>query len=401
MLGDLAVSGGAPQFHELRHVGRPNIGNREALHRRIDRMLDDKWLSNDGPLVRELEAQVSALHGVAASVAVCNATLGLNLLAHALGMADEVIMPAFTFVATPHAIQWHGGSPRFADIYAVDHTINIADVEASITERTSGIIGVHTWGRPCDVAELERIAATCGIPVIVDAAHALGVSGTDGPIGGGGSAEVLSLHATKFVNSFEGGIVLTNDLSLAEEIRSLRNFGFTDYDRVSGPGINAKMTEVCAAMGLTSLEALPQFVQANSQNFAAYRAGLGEMSGVRLLDYSEEGVWNFQYVVVEIDESVSGINRDLIVQAMHAEGVVARRYFFPGCHRHAPYASLGSAHVLPVTDQVASRVMVLPTGTAMSANDCQVVCRLLGEMIAGGGDLARHIAASGRAPQPC
>ena len=396
MLGDLAILGGPPQFQESLHVGRPNIGDRDTLMRRIGEMLDRRWLSNGGPLVLELEETMAAMHGVAGAVAVCNATLGLQLLARGLGLRGDILMPAFTFVATAHAIMWQGAQPEFVDIQLSDHNLALDSVEAAITERTGGIVGVHLWGRPCAVGELEKLADAHGLPLIFDAAHALGVTGPDGPVGAGGMAEVLSLHATKFVNSFEGGIVLGNDTGLLDDIRSLRNFGFADYDTVTAIGTNAKMPEVCAAMGLTSLEAVSTFAAANRANFGAYRDCLGSLDGVRLLDYDDAGTWNYQYVVVEIDVAVTGIDRDTIIDALHAENILARRYFFPGCHRHEPYLHSDRDWDLPRTDRVAGRVIVLPTGTAMDPDSCVTVGRILGELINGGMQLGERIATARR-----
>jgi dTDP-4-amino-4,6-dideoxygalactose transaminase len=392
VLGDPAILGGPAQFTEPLHVGRPNIGDREALLRRIGELLDRRWLTNDGPLVRELEETVAESHGVAGAVAVCNATLGLQLLARGLGLAGEILMPAFTFVATAHAVTWQGAQPEFVDIRRSDHNIDVSAVESAITERTGGIVGVHLWGRPCAVKELTALADAHRLPLVFDAAHALGVSGPDGPVGAGGRAEVLSLHATKFVNSFEGGLVVGNDHGLLDEIRSLRNFGFADYDRVVAIGTNAKMPEVCAAMGLTSLESAPEFAAANRRNFDAYRARLGNRPGLRLLEYEQLGTWNYQYIVVEVDATTTGIGRDALVAALHAENVLARRYFYPGCHRHAPYVQSDRDWNLPVTDDVAACVLVLPTGTSISPDVCTSVGELIGEMLDGGAQLAGRIA---------
>ncbi len=399
MIGDPAILGGAPQFRDVLHVGRPNIGDRDRLLARINGLLDRRWLSNDGPLVRELEEVMAVAHGVAGAVAVCNATLGLQLLARALDLRGEILMPAFTFVATAHAVMWQGAQPQFVDIDPHDHNLSVAALEGAITERTGGIVGVHVWGRPCSVAALEALGAAHDLPVIFDAAHALGVAGPDGTVGGGGDAEVLSLHATKFVNSFEGGIVLGNDAALLDEVRSLRNFGFADYDSVTAIGTNAKMPEICAAMGLTSMESAASFAAANEANFVAYRDGLVDLPGVRLLDDFEGITPNFQYVVLEVDEAVTGVPRDTLIEALHAENVLARRYFYPGCHRHAPYRTSGRSWDLPVTDEVARRVVVLPTGTAMDPSSCTAVGQLVGDIVGRGAAFAERVAAASVSPE--
>jgi dTDP-4-amino-4,6-dideoxygalactose transaminase len=390
VLGDLAIAGGSPQFDAPQHVGRPNIGERARFLARVEAMLDRRWLSNDGPLVQELEQVVAELHGVRGAVAMANATLGLQLVARALGVRGDVLVPAFTFVATAHAMTWEGASPHFVDIRPEDHNVDPRAVAEAITDRTGAIAGVHLWGQPCDVPALEALATAHDVPLILDAAHAVGAGTRHGAIGGGGAAEVLSLHATKFVNAGEGGVVLSDDLALLTELRALRNFGFADYDLVTSLGTNAKMPELCAAMGLTSLESLDAFTDANRTNHERYVAALEPVGGLRVLRYDPVGRSNFQYVVVEIDEEALGIARDDVVDALHAEHVLARRYFYPGCHRHAPYSGWERRWDLPVTERVAASVIVLPTGTAVTPDDCTTIGGLVAELVAPGSPLTRR-----------
>jgi dTDP-4-amino-4,6-dideoxygalactose transaminase len=194
----------------------------------------------------------------------------------------------------------------------------------------------------------------------------------------------LSFHATKFFNTFEGGAVLTDDDSLAEQIRLMRNFGFQGYDRVIYIGTNGKMTEICAAMGLTSLEAIEEFIEINRRNYYEYRRGLTDVPGVKLLEYDEREQENYQYIVCEVDEVASGMTRDELVQVLRAENVLARRYFFPGCHQMEPYRSyFPHAHlVLPETEKLCRRVMLLPTGTAINGDTVSQVCRIIRTAVA-------------------
>ena len=279
-LPGLAIFGNAPAFAEKLHVGRPNIGNRERLLARINDMLDRSWFTNNGPYVQEFEAKLAELAGVRQCVAMCNATIALEIAIRALGLTGEVIVPSFTFVATAHALQWQEITPVFCDIDARTHTIDAAQVEKMITPRTTGIIGVHTWGRACDIDALEAIARRRSLQLLFDAAHAFGCTHKGKPIGGFGRCEVFSFHATKFFNTFEGGAVLTNDDDLAEKMRLMRNFGFHGYDNVIYIGTNGKMTEVCAAMGLTSLESVGEFMQINRRNYQAYRRSLEGIPGI-------------------------------------------------------------------------------------------------------------------------
>ena len=380
---DLAILGGAPAFGEPLHVGRPNIGDRGRLLERVEGLLDRRWLTNDGPLVRQFEAAVAEIVGVRHCVATCSGTLALEIAVRAAGLRGEVLLPSFTFVATAHALQWQGVTPVFCDVDPRTHNLDPARLEDMITPRTTGIIGVHLWGRACAVDELSEIAERRGLALLFDAAHAFGCSHRARMIGSFGRAEVLSFHATKFVNAFEGGAIVTNDDVFAERVRSMRNFGFVDWDEVDSVGTNAKMTEVSAAMGLTSLESREEFAAVNRRNYDAYRRGLEDVEGVELIAYDEEELCNRQYVVIEVDESAR-LSRDELQRVLVAENVLARRYFFPGCHRMEPYRSLfpHARLVLPETERLARRVLTLPTGTAVHPDDVEIVTGLIRRALA-------------------
>jgi len=351
---------------------------------RINDIFDRRWLTNDGPMVKEFEARIQKLIGVKHCVAMCNATIALEIAIRAMELRGEVIVPAYTFIATAHALHWQEITPVFADMDPATHSVSPASIERLITPRTSGIIGVHVWGRPCDTKGIEFIAAKHKLRVLYDAAHAFGCSHGGKMVGNFGACEVFSFHATKFINCFEGGAVVTNDDGLAAKIRLMRNFGFAGYDNVIYPGINGKMTEICAAMGLTSLEAMKEIIAANRRNYEAYRNGLRELLGIALKEYDSEERRNYQYIVVEVDETRSALNRDELVAVLHAENVLARKYFWPGCHRmepyktHFPHAGL----MLPETERVASRVMVLPTGQAVEASAIEKICQIIRTAIA-------------------
>lgn len=364
-LDRLALFGGTPAFAEPRHVGRPNIGDRQRILSLIGSALDSRWLSNDGPLVDAFEAKVGELHGVEHVVAVANATVGLQLAARALDVSGEVLMPSFTFVGTAHAMSWLNLEPVFCEIGADTHTLDPAAVARAIGPRTGAIMGVHLWGRPRGARALVDLAREHGLPLIFDAAHAVGCTT------GLGDVEVLSFHATKVANSAEGGAILTRDAQLAERLRRMRNFGFLDYDTVGMLGTNAKMNELSAAMGIASLEHFDRFVAVNRRNHEAYAQGLAEVEGVRLLAYDESERPNYHYVVLEVEPSL----RDDLIAVLHAENVRARRYFHPGCHRHAPYRAAGQS--LPVSEAVSAGVVTLPTGEAMSQEDVARVCAIV------------------------
>jgi dTDP-4-amino-4,6-dideoxygalactose transaminase len=391
-LEELAILGSPPAFDEKLHVGRPNIGNREHLLERINDLLDRRWLTNEGPYVREFEQEVSELLDVRHCVAVCNATLGLEIAIKAMELAGEVIVPSFTFIATAHALQWQGITPVFCDIDSATHNLDLQHIEALITPRTTGILGVHLWGRPCDVDALAQIARRHNLGLMFDASHAFGCSHEGRMIGNFGNAEVFSFHATKFSNTFEGGVVATNDAALAQKIRLMRNFGFTGYDEVGCIGTNGKMNEVSAAMGLTSLESLNEFVAVNRRNYQQYKKGLSGIPGIHVSSYDETEKCNYQYIVLEIEEAHAGIDRDELVQILWAENVIARRYFYPGCHRMEPYRSYypDVGLRLPATERLAERVLQLPTGTAVGSDHISTICRLV-KMVTSSGPAVRKI----------
>jgi dTDP-4-amino-4,6-dideoxygalactose transaminase len=364
---DLAINGAPPAFDEPLHVGRPNICNGDEFMRRMQQILDNQWLTNNGPMVQEFEQRIAARLGVKHCVAMCNGTIGLEIAIRALGLSGEVIVPSYTFVATAHALQWQGITPVFADIDPATHNLAPGAVQRMITPRTTGIIGVHLWGRAAPVDELQIIANEHGLKLMFDAAHAFGSTFKGESIGRFGACEVFSFHATKAFNSMEGGAVTTNDDELAEAMRLMRNFGFAGYDNVIHPGTNGKMIEACAAMGLTNLDGFDEVVATNRQNYSAYREALAGIPGITLLGYDPAEHNSHHYVVIEVDETCP-TSRDAILAALQAENILARKYFWPGCHMMKPYRDLfpHAGLLLPHSVAVSEQVIVLPNGCAVT-----------------------------------
>ena len=368
------------------HVGRPNIGNRENLLRRINDLLDRKWLTNSGRYVEEFERRIADVVGAKHCIATCNATVALEIAIRAAGLRGEVIVPSFTFIATAHALQWQEITPVFCDVDSSTHNIDPRRIEEMITPRTTGIIGVHLWGRPCEIEAISEIGRNYNLKILFDAAQAFGSSYKGRMIGNFGSAEVFSFHATKFLNTFEGGAVVTNSDDLASKLRLMKNFGFSGYDEVVHIGTNGKMNEVSAAMGVTSLESMEGFIAVNHRNWRQYRADLADLPGIRVMVYDEAEKCNFQYVVLEIDETIAGISRDQLQQILWAESILVRRYFYPGCHRMEPYRSYfpHAGLLLPNTERLVTRVLCLPTGTAIGLDDIHKICQIIRVIIENG-----------------
>ncbi|GAA2560994.1 aminotransferase class I/II-fold pyridoxal phosphate-dependent enzyme [Winogradskya consettensis] len=371
---ELAAFGGAPAFSTPRSVGRPNIGDRAALFARLNAALDRGWLSNGGPLAEEFEQRVAAVAGTRFCVATCNATAGLQLALRASGVTGEVIVPSLTFAATAHAVAWLGLTPVFCDVDPVTGALDPEHARSLIGPRTGAILAVHVWGRPAPVRELEELAADHRLRLFFDAAHAFACTSGGRPIGGGGDGEVFSFHSTKFVNSFEGGALVTDDPELAERARRMRNFGIAEAERVELVGLNAKLNEAAAAMGLTSLDSMDRFIAHNRENYHAYRAGLAGLPGITLLEFDERERNNYQYMIVAVDERRAGFDRDTLLAILASENVLGRAYFSPGCHQMLPYAD-GTR--LPHTERLASQVLALPTGIAVSAADAATIAGII------------------------
>lgn len=375
---DLAINGATPAFAQPLHVGRPNIGDREAFMKLASEMFDRRWLTNNGPLVQEFEREVANYHSVKHCIAMCNGTVALEIAIRALGLEGEVIVPSYTFIATAYALSWQDITPVFADIDPGTHCLDPQAVRSMITPRTTGIIGVHLWGRTAPVEALQQIADEHGLQLMFDAAHAFGCSHRGTMVGNFGRCEVLSFHATKFFNTLEGGAILTNDDALAEKMRLMRNFGFVGFDNVIHMGTNGKMIEVAAAMGLVNLDAIDSVIQANQRNHETYRAYLAGLPGIHLRGFDSTERNNYQYVVIEVGEDCP-VSRDRLIEVLHAENILARKYFWPGCHNMKPYRELfpHAGLLLPNTHRVAERVIVLPTGTTMSKEMVETVCAVI------------------------
>jgi len=379
------MSSERPAFDQPIHVGRPNIARPDEFLRLVGGALDRRWLSNDGPLVREFEARVADYLGVKHCVAITNGTIALEILIKAAGLSGEVIVPSWTFIATVHALQWRGITPVFADVDPETQCLDPESVRSKITDRTTGILAVHLWGRAAPVAELEQIASEHGLTMLYDAAHAFGVSVGDRMVGSFGAAEILSFHATKFFNAIEGGAIVTNDDELAGRARLMRNFGFSGEDNVISEGTNGKMTEICAAMGLSNFDGLDELIAVNRRNYEAYVAGVDGLPGLRILPIDSVSRSNYQYVVLLVNED-SPVTRDDLLAELRRNNVLARRYFWPACHRMEPYRTLQPdvGAELPVTERIADQVIVLPSGTAVSEDDVRIITGIIGDAVGRG-----------------
>lgn len=365
------------------HVGGPNVGDREVFDRLVDEIFERRWFTNGGEVVKKLEHMLCEHLGVRHCIPVNNATIGLQLVCRALELEGEVILPSFTFVASPHAVAWERLKPVFADVDLTTHSLCPDQVASLVGPNTSAIMGVHLWGNPCDVGRLQEIADRHEVKLFFDAAHAFSCAHGETMIGNFGNCEVFSFHATKFFNTFEGGAIATNDDELAAKIRLMKNFGFAGKSGVTHLGTNAKMSEISAAMGVSMFGCIDQIAETNRRNHDAYQSKLGHVPGVKLFGLDHLTRANWQYVVIEIDETQFGESRDQVMARLNEHGILAKRYFYPGCHQYEPYRDefLASGRRLENTEALCRRTLCLPTGNSVEVAQIDEICQILKNVV--------------------
>jgi dTDP-4-amino-4,6-dideoxygalactose transaminase len=351
----------SPAFPDGLAFHRPARPPLDRVLSRLGPSYESGMLTN-GRLVRELEEAAAAYLGVDHVVAVASCTAGLMLVTQALAPpGTTVLMPSFTFSATAHAAAWAGGTPRFAECDVRTCQLDLDDASARL-DGVGLVVGTHVFGAPCRPAALEELTSSVGIPVMFDAAHAFGASHDGRKIGGFGAAEVFSLSPTKVLVAGEGGLVATGDAALAERLRMGRDYGNPgDYD-TRFAGLNARMSELHAAVGLCSLEDLDAHLAIRRELADRYRKSLAGLPGLRLQEVDEGDASTYKDLTVIVDPDAFGCDRDQLASALRREGVDTRPYFWPPVHRQQAYAGLLAEHAteLPLTDRLSSRVLSLP-----------------------------------------
>ena len=376
-ISDLAVFGGRPEFTQPLVFGRPNLPAVSDLSSSLKRTISNGWLSNNGPRVREFEEKIAELTNTRHCIATDNGTSALQITARALNMLGRVIVPSFTFIATPHAFAWQGGVPVFVDVDPATHCIDPQAVLDAWQHDITGICGVHLWGNLCDVDALTEIAATKNVPLIFDGAHALTCEDSRGlKVGGFGEAEVFSFHATKFINSSEGGAVTTNNPDLARELRTTRNFSFDESGNAQQIGTNAKMSEVAATIGLHSLSHLSEITRANRSNLERYKANLIGANNLSIASPYQQEFNNCQYVVLKVANEENSMSRETLLRCMRSEGIHAKAYFTPPCHLANAYRD-SCSKTLPTTEKLSQQLMCLPTGLSVTHDEIDRTCELV------------------------
>ncbi len=352
------------------YVTQPHLPPLEEFLPYLQQIWDKKVLTNGGPFHTELERALCDYLGVGHISLFTNGTIALVTALQALRITGEVITTPYSFVATAHSLLWNGIKPVFVDIDPVSLNIDPARVEAAITPQTTAILAVHCYGTPCDVEAIQRIADNYNLRVIYDAAHAFGVKCHCGSVLNHGDLSVLSFHATKVFNTFEGGAIVSPDAKTKLRIDQLKNFGFVDETTVVAPGINGKMSEVNAAFGLLQLKHVSEAISARKRLDHRYREALRGVTGIRIPPPSPAQEGNFSYFPVLVEPEY-GESRDALYARMRDSAVYARRYFFPLISEFPMYRGLPSSSKgnLPVAHDVASKIICLPIYPALTDHE--------------------------------
>lgn len=348
------------------YVTQPVLPPLEDFTKTLERIWESKILTNNGPLHQELEAKLCAYLGVPYISLFNNCTIGLMAAFPVLGLTGEVITTPFTFIATAHSLIWANLKPVFVDIDPQTLTIDPTKIEAAITPDTSAILAVHCYGRPCDAPAIQDIADRHHLKVIYDAAHIFGVEDDHGRVGQYGDLAVLSFHATKVFNTFEGGAIICHDKETKDRIDRFKNFGIVSENHIESIGLNGKLSEIHAAMGLHQLTMIDDLILRRKAVYDRYHETLADIKGLTLPDYADIKRPNYSYFPIMVADDF-GLSRDELCQAMNADQIFPRKYFYPSITDLQPYQHL-KTHC-PVADDMASRVLCLPIYPMMAEDD--------------------------------
>ncbi|MCD6204683.1 MAG: DegT/DnrJ/EryC1/StrS family aminotransferase [Candidatus Marinimicrobia bacterium] len=360
-------------------VTRPSLPPLIEFNKYLKDIWQNKKLTNNGKYHQEFEQKLCEYLGVKYCSLVANGTLGLILSLQALRITGEVITTPFSFIATTHALHWNGITPVFCDISPETLNINPENIEALITPKTTAILPVHVYGNPADVDKIQKIADTYGLKVIYDAAHAFGVKVNGNSILNFGDLSVLSFHATKVFNTFEGGAIITNNEKMKHRIDFLKNFGFADEVTIVGPGINGKMNEFQAALGLLQLKSVDENINKCKVLVEYYRQKLAHIPGINFIENFENTKHNYSYFPILVDKVEYGKDRDAVYEHLKRNNIYARRYFYPLISQTPTYRGLPSARPgnLPVAEKIVKQVICLPIYPDLDLENVERICKII------------------------
>ena len=357
------------------YVTQPYLPPLEEFIPYLEQIWKNKWLTNNGPFHQELESKLAEYLGVEHIALFTNGTMALVTALQALRITGEVITTPFTFVATAHSLLWNGIKPVFVDIDPDTYNLDPEKIEAAITPYTTAIMPVHVYGNPCNVEKIEKISDTYGLKVIYDAAHAFGVNYKGKSLLKYGDLSVLSFHATKVFNTFEGGAIVCPDAKTKKRIDDLKNFGFHDELTVVAPGINGKMNEVQAAFGLLQLEHMEEVIKRRQKIDAYYRYHLSSIEGITCQPKCADTTHNYSYFPIIVGKEYP-LSREELYEALRKKGIYSRRYFYPLICTFPMYRGFKSSmsENLPIATKVAEKILCLPIYPALSEHEqCSVI----------------------------
>ena len=360
------------------YVTQPSLPPLEEFIPYLEKIWDNKILTNGGPFHQQLEKALCEYLGVEHIALFTNGTIALVTALQALRVTGEVITTPYSFVATSHSLLWNGIKPVFVDIDPNTLNLDPSKIEAAITPQTTAIMPVHCYGHPCDVEAIQKIADNYNLKVIYDAAHAFGVQDVGGSVLRHGDLSVLSFHATKVFNTFEGGAIICPDAKTKLRIDQLKNFGFVDEVTVVAPGINGKMSEFNAALGMLQLQHIDNALARRKEIDGIYRELLKDAKAISCLNDAGETVANYSYFPILVQQHYP-LTRDALYQKLKDHGIHARRYFYPLISDFPMYRGLHSAQRdnLPVASTVAQKVLCLPIYPALKAEDQRRIIKVI------------------------
>jgi dTDP-4-amino-4,6-dideoxygalactose transaminase len=390
-LSDLAVFGGPRTFERVRSTSNLSVPDFETFLRYSRVFFDARRYSNDGPLNRLLEERLADFHGVARCVTFSSGFWGLVLAMNALSLPGrtEVIMPSLTYRRLADAAAWAGLTPRYCDIDPDTLAASPETMAPLVNAQTALLLGVHPIVNTCDASGLERLSEAVKVPLMIDSVESAYEISGGRRVGSFGACEVFSMHASKLLNSFEGGYVTTDDHSLADALAVNRGFGFQSQDNATGLGVNAKLNEVHAAMALASLDDIAAQVDRNRERYDHYRKHLDALAGVRLLEFDVSERPGFKNIVVDLNRPWP-LSRAQTLAVLNAEGALARAYYSPPLHtKKTAYRTI--AGDLPITDANSEQLLVLPSGHQVGLVDIEVITSLLFFLLRRGSDIERRL----------
>ena len=361
------------------NVTSPLLPDLDEFSQMLKKIWESKWITNNGPFHQQLEEALCDYLKVPYISLFTNGTLPLLTALQALRVSGEVITTPYSFVATTHSIWWNGLRPVFVDIDPSNCGMDPDRIEAAITPRTTAIMPVHCYGKPCDIVRIQQIADKYGLKVIYDAAHCFGVEINGKSILEYGDISTLSFHATKVYNTVEGGAMVVHDAATKQRIDYLKNFGFESETEVIAPGINSKLDEVRAIYGLLNLRQVDQAIEARHQVAIRYREALRSVQGIRFFDDMPGVRHNYSYFPIFVEASSYGMSRDELFNKLRQHNIISRRYFYPLISTFSTYRGLPSATAenLPNATRIANEVICLPIHHELSNEDVDKVIEVI------------------------